>query len=181
MTSYIKFTPISGSKNEDPLCYLLEIDEVKILLDCGWSDSFDIDSLSNLKKISKQIDAVLLSHSDLVHLGAYPYARSHLGMTCPVYSTVPVANMGKMCMYDLYQSKANEVEFKTFTLEDIDNAFEKIVPLRYSQPFSLTGKCQGITITAYAAAHTIGGTIWKIKQDTDEIVYAVDFNHRKES
>lgn len=42
------------------------------------------------------------------------------------------------------------------------------------------GKCQGITITAYAAAHTIGGTIWKIKQDTDEIVYAVDFNHRKE-
>ncbi|ORE20852.1 hypothetical protein BCV71DRAFT_278864 [Rhizopus microsporus] len=132
-------------------------------------------------RISKQIDAVLLSHSDLAHLGAYPYARSHLGMTCPVYSTVPVANMGKMCMYDLYQSKANEVEFKTFTLEDIDNAFEKIVPLRYSQPFSLTGKCQGITITAYAAAHTIGGTIWKIKQDTDEIVYAVDFNHRKES
>lgn len=42
------------------------------------------------------------------------------------------------------------------------------------------GKCEGITITAYAAAHTIGGTIWKIKQDTDEIVYAVDFNHRKE-
>ncbi len=44
----------------------------------------------------------------------------------------------------------------------------------------ITGKCQGITITAYAAAHTIGGTIWKIKQDTEEIVYAVDFNHRKE-
>lgn len=42
------------------------------------------------------------------------------------------------------------------------------------------GKCQGITITAYAAAHTIGGTIWKIKQDTDEIVYAVDINHQKE-
>jgi cleavage and polyadenylation specificity factor subunit 2 len=50
MTSYIKFTPISGSKSEGPLCYLLEIDEVKILLDCGWSDSFDVDNLSNLKK-----------------------------------------------------------------------------------------------------------------------------------
>lgn len=46
--------------------------------------------------------------------------------------------------------------------------------------FKKKGNCQGITITAYAAAHTIGGTIWKIKQDTDEIVYAVDFNHRKE-
>lgn len=50
MTSYIKFTPISGAKNEDPLCYLLEIDEVKILLDCGWSDSFKEEDLANLKK-----------------------------------------------------------------------------------------------------------------------------------
>ncbi|KAI9487623.1 MAG: beta-lactamase-like protein [Benjaminiella poitrasii] len=180
MSSYIKFTPISGAKNEDPLCYLLEIDEVKILLDCGWSDTFDLDDLANLKKVAKHIDVVLLSHSDLVHLGAYPYARSHLGMACPVYSTIPVVNMGKMCMYDNYQSKTNEMEFTTFSLEDVDSSFDKITPLRYSQPFSLTGKCQGITITAYAAAHTIGGTIWKIKQDTEEIVYAVDFNHRKE-
>ncbi|KAI7899636.1 beta-lactamase-like protein [Cokeromyces recurvatus] len=180
MTSYIKFTPISGAKNEDPLCFLLEIDEIKILLDCGWSDTFNVDDLSNLKKVAKHIDVVLLSHSDLPHLGAYPYARSHLGMTCPVYSTIPVVNMGKMCMYDNYQSKTNEIEFKTFSLEDVDNSFDKITPLRYSQPFSLSGKCQGITITAYAAAHTIGGTIWKIKQDTEEVVYAVDFNHRKE-
>lgn len=50
MTSYIKFTPISGAKNEDPLCYLLEIDEAKILLDCGWSDKFDEHDLANLKK-----------------------------------------------------------------------------------------------------------------------------------
>ncbi|KAI9317887.1 beta-lactamase-like protein [Dichotomocladium elegans] len=181
MTSYIKFTPISGAKNDDPLCYLLEIDEVKILLDCGWSDKFNVNDLNNLKKIAKQIDAVLISHCDLPHLGAYPYARSQLGMTCPVYATVPVVNMGKMCMYDLHQSKTNEMEFKTFTLEHVDEAFDKITALRYSQPYALPGKCQGITITAYAAAHTIGGTIWKIKQDTDEIVYAVDFNHRKES
>jgi cleavage and polyadenylation specificity factor subunit 2 len=50
MTSYIKFTPLSGAKNEEPLCYLLEIDEVKILLDCGWSDSFNIEDLAQLKK-----------------------------------------------------------------------------------------------------------------------------------
>ncbi|KAI7862820.1 beta-lactamase-like protein [Spinellus fusiger] len=180
MTSYIKFTPISGAKNEEALCYLLEIDEVKILLDCGWSDTFHVDDLTHLKKIAKQIDAVLISHSDVSHLGAYPYARSYLGMACPVYSTVPVVNMGKMCLYDMYQSKTNEMNFNTFTLEDVDNAFDKITSLRYSQPYALPGKCSGITITAYAAAHTIGGTIWKIKQDTDEIVYAVDFNHRKE-
>lgn len=93
-----------------------------------------------INRIAKQIDAVIISHCDLPHLGAYPYARSHLGMTCPVYSTIPVVNMGKMCLYDMYQSKTNEVEFKTFSLEDVDNAFDKITPLRYSQPFTLTGK-----------------------------------------
>ncbi|CAG8500288.1 3142_t:CDS:2 [Acaulospora colombiana] len=44
----------------------------------------------------------------------------------------------------------------------------------------ISGKCKGITITAYAAGHTIGGTIWKIKKDNEEIVYAVDYNHKKE-
>lgn len=81
----------------------------------------------------------MLSHSDLPHLGAYPYARSHLGMTCPVYSTIPIVNMGRICLYDLYQAKTDELDFKTFSLEDVDNAFDKITSLRYSQPTALTG------------------------------------------
>ncbi len=26
----------------------------------------------------------------------------------------------------------------------------------------------------------LGGTVWKIKKDTEEIIYAVHYNHRKE-
>ena len=36
-------------------------------------------------------------------------------------------------------------------------------------------------ITPYAAGHMIGGTMWKIVKDGEEdIVYAVDYNHKKE-
>ncbi|KAI9283519.1 beta-lactamase-like protein [Umbelopsis sp. AD052] len=180
MSSDLKFTPISGAKNSDPLCYLLEIDEVKLLLDCGWSDKFDVEELQHFRRVAKQADALLISHADVQHLGAYPYARTHLGLSCPVFATIPVVNMGRMCMYDLHQAKVNEQEFDVFTLEDVDSAFDKITPLRYSQPTALQGKCKGITITAYSAAHTIGGTVWKIKKDTDEILYAVDYNHSRE-
>lgn len=39
----------------------------------------------------------------------------------------------------------------------------------------------GITITPLPAGHMIGGTIWKIvKVGEEDIVYAVDFNHKKE-
>ncbi|KAM3579119.1 hypothetical protein VKS41_008346 [Umbelopsis sp. WA50703] len=180
MSSYLKFTPISGAKNSDPLCYLLEIDEVKLLLDCGWSDKFDVEDLQHFKRIAKQADALLISHADVQHLGAYAYARGHLGLSCPAFATIPIVNMGRMCMYDIHQSKVNEMDFNLFSLEDVDVAFDKITSLRYSQPTALQGKCAGITITAYSAAHTVGGTVWKIKKDTDEILYAVDYNHSRE-
>ncbi|KAI8918292.1 beta-lactamase-like protein [Powellomyces hirtus] len=180
MTAYIKFTALSGAHNEDPLCYLLEVDEAKILLDCGWTDKFDPEDLKQLKRIAKQVDAVLLSHADIEHIGAYPYALGHLGLNCAAYATFPIHDMGQICMYDAYQSRADVEDFSTFTLDHVDAAFDKMVTLRYSQPFSLSGKCKGITITAYAAGHTVGGTIWKVKKDTDEVVYAVDYNHKKD-
>ncbi|CAG8535872.1 10008_t:CDS:10 [Ambispora gerdemannii] len=177
----IVFTAISGAQNEEALCYLVEIEgNVKIMLDCGWNDHFDLEDLKHLRRVSKQVDVLLLSHPDLAHLGAFPYAYGNFGLTCPVYATVPVVHMGRMCMYDCYQSKANEEEFDTFALDNVDTAFEKVTSLKYSQPTALTGKCQGITITAYSAGHTLGGTIWKIKKDPEEIVYAVDYNHKKE-
>ncbi len=43
------------------------------------------------------------------------------------------------------------------------------------------GKGYGITITALPAGHMIGGTIWKIvKVGEEDIIYAIDFNHKKE-
>ncbi|KAG4098147.1 Metallo-hydrolase/oxidoreductase [Neocallimastix lanati (nom. inval.)] len=180
MTSYIKFTALSGARDDNPLCYLLEIDEAKILLDCGWYDNFDEELLKPLSEVANSIDAILLSHADIEHIGALPYAISKFKMTCSIYATIPVQNMGQMCLYDAVQSHLATEDFTKFTLDEIDDAFEKIVQLRYSQPFSLTGKCKGIIITAYSAGHTLGGTIWKIKKDTDEILYAVNYNHKKE-
>ena len=45
----------------------------------------------------------------------------------------------------------------------------------------IAGKGHGLTITPYAAGHMIGGTMWKIVKDGEEdIIYAVDYNHKKE-
>ncbi len=50
-----------------------------------------------------QIDAVLLTYPDPLHLGALPYLVGHCGLSCPIYATIPVYKMGQMFMYDLYQ------------------------------------------------------------------------------
>ena len=43
------------------------------------------------------------------------------------------------------------------------------------------GKGHGLQITPLPGGHMIGGTIWKIVKDgEEEIIYAVDYNHKKE-
>ncbi|KAG8232889.1 hypothetical protein J437_LFUL004759 [Ladona fulva] len=181
MTSIIKLHAISGAMDESPPCYILQVDEFRFLLDCGWDEKFDQDFIKELRRYVNQIDAVLLSYPDPLHLGALPYMVGKCGLNCPIYATIPVYKMGQMFMYDLFQSRHNMEEFDLFTLDDVDAAFDKIVQLKYNQSVAMKGKGYGLTITPLPAGHMIGGTIWKIvKVGEEDIVYAADFNHKKE-
>lgn len=181
MTSIIKVHALSGALDESPPCYILQLDEFRFLLDCGWNETFDEGFMKELKKHIPQIDAVLLSYPDVLHLGALPYIVGKCGLSCPIYATIPVYKMGQMFMYDLYQSRHNMEDFDLFTLDDVDAAFDKIIQLKYNQSVPLKGKGYGITITPLPAGHIIGGSIWKIvKVGEEDIIYAVDYNHKKE-
>ena len=126
MTSIIKLHAVSGAMDESPPCYILQVDELRILLDCGWDENFDQDFIRELKRYIfctktlyivikycniicyifrhvNQIDAVLLSYPDPLHLGALPYLVGKCGLNCPIYATIPVYKMGQMFMYDMYQ------------------------------------------------------------------------------
>lgn len=181
MTSIIKLHTISGAMDESPPCYLLQVDEVRILLDCGWDEKFNPQFIKEIKRYVHSIDAVLLSYPDPQHLGALPYMVGKLGLNCPVYATIPVYKMGQLFMYDLYMSHYNMSDFDLFSLDDVDTAFDRIIQLKYNQSVALKGKGYGITITPMPAGHMIGGTIWKImKVGEEDIIYACDFNHKKE-
>ncbi|KAI5746357.1 hypothetical protein M8J77_002710 [Diaphorina citri] len=181
MTSIIKMTALSGTMDESPPCYLLQVDEFKILLDCGWDEMFSMDFVKELKRHVHHIDAVLLSYPDVAHLGALPYMVGKCGLSCPIFATIPVYKMGQMFMYDLFQSRYNMEDFDLFNLDDVDAAFDKMIQLKYNQSVPMKDKGLGLTITPLPAGHMIGGTIWKIvKEGEEEIVYGVDFNLKKE-
>lgn len=72
------------------------------------------------------------------------------------------------------------------TAEDITRYFSLIHPLKYSQPHEplpspFSPPLSGLTLTAYNAGHTVGGTIWHIQHGMESIVYAVDWNQARES
>ncbi|CAN6461690.1 unnamed protein product [Victoria cruziana] len=180
MGTSVQVTPLCGVHSENPLSYLLAIDGFNFLVDCGWNDFFDVDLLQPLSRVSSKIDAVLLSHPDTVHLGALPYAMKHLGLTAPVYATEPVYRLGLLTMYDHYLSRKQVSDFELFTLDDIDVAFQNMTRLTYSQNYHLPGKGEGIVIAPHVGGHLLGGTVWKITKDGEDVIYAVDYNHRKE-
>ncbi|TVU10615.1 hypothetical protein EJB05_44158 [Eragrostis curvula] len=181
MGTSVQVTPLSGAYGESPLCYLLAVDGFRFLLDCGWSDLCDPSQLEPLAKVAPTIDAVLLSHPDMMHLGALPYAMKHLGLSAPVYATEPVFRLGLLTMYDHFLSRWQVSDFDLFTLDDVDSAFQNVVRLKYSQNHLLRDKGEGIVIAPHVAGHLLGGTVWKITKDGEDVIYAVDFNHRKET
>lgn len=70
--------------------------------------------------------------------------------------------------------------------DDITRYFSLIHPLKYSQPHQplsspFSPPLNGLTLTAYNAGHTVGGTIWHIQHGMESIVYAVDWNQARES
>lgn len=176
-----------------------------LLVDVGWDPALSMD-VNHLIQMTSKIDAILLTHATISHLGAYAYLCkiSTDFASIPVYSTLPVINMGRMITLDSYRSKGllGPIKTEKVTLEDVEAAFDKITPLKYSQTISLEPGTQrvdsqeggarpngvsnyntigSILITPYNAGHTLGGTIWKIAKDQDVILYAVDWNHSRDS
>ncbi|CAO2654237.1 Nn.00g109700.m01.CDS01 [Neocucurbitaria sp. VM-36] len=71
------------------------------------------------------------------------------------------------------------------TPEEIADYFARINPLRYSQPHQPlpsphSPPLNGLTVTAYSAGHTLGGSIWHIQHGMESVVYAVDWNQARE-
>ncbi|EGD82130.1 hypothetical protein PTSG_02804 [Salpingoeca rosetta] len=86
--------------------------------------------------------------------------------------------VGEHCKCFLLEAHRAQEDFSTFTLDDVDQAFDNITRIKYSQTVNLPGV--GISITAYPAGHMIGGSVWRITKDGENVVYAVDYNHRRE-
>ena len=72
------------------------------------------------------------------------------------------------------------------TPDEIASYFSSIHALKYSQPHQPTASptsppVSGLTVTAYGAGHTLGGTIWHIQHGLESVVYATDWNQAKEN
>ncbi|RDA89786.1 hypothetical protein CP533_4681 [Ophiocordyceps camponoti-saundersi (nom. inval.)] len=211
------FCPLQGALSESTASqHLLELDGgVKVLIDLGWDDFFDVAKLEELEKHVPTLSLILLTHATVSHLAAYVHCCKNIPLftRVPAYATRPVIDLGRSLSQDLYsstpaasttisQSSLSDLVYsfsqtaptaaaQNFLLEsptpdEIARYFSLIQPLKYSQPHQplpspFSPPLNGLTITAYNAGHTLGGTIWHIQHGLESIVYAVDWNQAREN
>ncbi|KAF2807687.1 uncharacterized protein BDZ99DRAFT_572592 [Mytilinidion resinicola] len=209
------FTPLLGAQSSSPASQsLLEFDGgIKILIDVGWDESFDVEKLKELERQVPTLSVILLTHATTAHLAAFAHCCKNFPLftRIPVYATLPVISLGRTLLQDLYAStplassiipknalSESAYSFPSFrdgnnpnillqgpTPDETAGYFSLIHPLKYSQPHQplpspFSPPLGGLTITAYSAGHTLGGTIWHIQHGLESIVYAVDWNQARE-
>lgn len=207
----LNFTPLLGAQTTTPASQsLLELDGgVKILVDVGWDETFDTASLQALEKHVSTLSVILLTHATIDHIGAYAHCCKHVPgfAKVPVYATTPVINLGRTLAADIYASSpaaASTIPIPAGSIgppnanatpnlllpaptpDEIASYFSAIHPLKYSQPHQPlpspgSPPLGNLTITAYSAGHTPGGTIWHIQHSLESIVYAADWNQGREN
>ncbi|CAI7609270.1 unnamed protein product [Penicillium pancosmium] len=224
------FTPLLGAQSSSSKASqsILELDGgIKILVDVGWDDSFDIRDLAELERQIPTLSLILLTHATPAHIGAFVHCCKTFPLftQIPIYATGPVVAFGRTNLQDLYASAPLAATFlpqgsisepganpavsgiaptengsgnaeaagsngrillQPPTAEEIARYFSLITPLKYSQPHQphpspFSPPLDGLTLTAYNAGHTVGGTIWHIQHGMESIVYAMDWNQARES
>ncbi|KAL8711075.1 MAG: hypothetical protein Q9220_004456 [cf. Caloplaca sp. 1 TL-2023] len=206
------FTPLLGAQSSSAASQsLLELDGgVKLLIDLGWDEHFDVSKLKALESLS----IILLTHATPSHLGAFAHCCKNFPQLTqiPIYATTPVISLGRTLLQDIYSSTplastiipTNSLIDSSFasgssptdpalqlllsppTSEEIAYYFSLIHPLKYSQPHEplpspFSPPLNGLKITAYNAGHTLGGTIWHLQHGMESVVYAVDWNQVREN
>ena len=157
---------------------LLQTNESKILLDCGFSPSgtknmemlprFDI-----MEDLISELDAVVITHAHLDHMGIVPYLFKY-DYRGPIYCTEPTLPLMLMQQLDFINVAGKEGVFAPYTEHDVRTAVQHTVTLSYGVVTNIT---PDIRITFYNAGHILGSAIIHIHigEGFHNIIYTGDF------
>ena len=196
-STIVRFTPLLGCTEdgeEDTFCNLLEIDQTKILLDCGYEFSGGTDYVTRLRELAPQLDAILISHCGLRFVGALPLIINQLKDSCKIIATVPVhflcrilliENYLGMCKTGGHSEDQSKCELGYASAPPYDQAsigmvLQRMLPLRYLQTMHVGSESEVVFVNAFPAGGSLGGSMWRIrKSEFDDVLYAVEMSSRK--
>lgn len=175
--NWIRITILGSGREVGRSCILIQTPESNVLLDCGIAVStFDFNSFPMLDAPEfdiDQLDAVIVSHAHLDHIGLVPFLFK-LGWKGPVYLTEPTRDIGALVQLDYIKVCEQNMVNPIFSSNEIREMIKHSITLRYNEVTDIT---PDIRIALYNAGHIIGSSMihLNIGNGLHNILYTGDF------
>lgn len=163
-------------------CSLLQINNKKILVDCGAFQGGEFVEERNADPFvfdPKNISAVIITHAHLDHIGRLPLLvkRGYSGF---IYATSATAELAKLVLEDAYEVMTyNNKKHGSpiiYELTDVNQAVAQFKSVDYYKNFDLKlpGEKSSVVIKFYDAGHIFGSAFIEINADGKRIVFSGD-------
>jgi len=159
-TSNCTISFLGGVEQVGRSAMLVSTDESKVLVDAGVNPGtsqrgslfprFDYEFDD-----SESLDAVVVSHAHLDHIGALPLLTKY-GYQGPFYMTEPTLYLLTILLEDFYNVETRSGSFPFFSLKDVKSVIEQTIVVKYNQ---VTDVSPDIKITPYNAGHILGSSL----------------------
>lgn len=173
-------------------CHYLEMDGVRLLVDCGMEQGIDKFDNVELPVSYSEIDYVLLTHAHIDHAGLLPfiYARGFRGK---VISTDATAALCNIMLKDSAHIQESETEWKNrkarraglpeeeplYGMDDAQGVLELFRPYGYNKKIELQ---EGLTVRFIDVGHLLGSSsieIWMTENGlTKKLVFSGDIGNK---
>ncbi|MCS6769259.1 MAG: beta-CASP ribonuclease aCPSF1 [Candidatus Caldarchaeum sp.] len=178
----VRITILGAGRQVGRSCLLLQTSESTILLDCGLSAGASSPTsffprLDLVPNLIESLDAVIVSHAHLDHVGLVPYLYKY-GYRGPVYAVEPSIPLMALEQLDYVSVAGKEGSFPPYTETEIRLALQRSFPLRYGVVNNIT---PDVRIMFYNAGHILGSAAVHIHigEGLHNIVYTGDFKYER--
>lgn len=169
--------------------FLLEVNEKKLLLECGMYQGKRADAFQrnlNFHFDPRTVDAVILSHAHIDHSGDLPNLVKQ-GYEGPIYATEATAGLADIMLRDSGHIQEADAEYVNkkhhrrgeapveplYTLEDAVAVLDQFQPLAYNQTFE---PIPGVTAHLEDAGHILGSAAIVLDIEEDHRQYRFQFS-----
>ena len=171
-----------AAENVTGSCFLLQVDEIKILIDCGLYQERDLRDRNwdEFPVPAKDIDAVLVTHAHIDHCGRLPKLVKE-GFSGKIYCTHATKEIAGIVLLDCGHIQEEDAEYKRkrhkkqgripdrpvealYNVEDAEKTLPHFSSVDYKQPIIVEDRFE---ITFHDAGHILGSSIIKIKVPID--------------
>lgn len=174
----MKLTFVGGAGEVTGACYLLESDNLKILIDCGLHQGSKHCEKENFLPFPfnpSQVDALLVTHAHIDHTGRIPKLAKD-GFRGTIYSTAPTKDAAYELLLDAHHLMLEEMDHRQaplYEIGDIDRAFELWKTVRYHQIF----KIKEAEIEFYNSGHILGSASIRVTLEGKTLAFSGDLGN----